>query len=350
MNPSLFDGSGLGWGGSLCKLVNQSKYLAEEKMRKHLSSWITEKDIKMIKEYGFNSVRVPLGYWNIIPDPYERYAPLDPEISHFYLNWLFNITQKYNLTVILDLHGAPGSQNGIDHSGCSGMSPTWLSHDNINLSYQTIDKIMKLYSHNMNFIGIELLNEPNIEIELHHTILFEYYTNCYEIIRKYHSSIYILYNELYSQYFHIWRNEFLEPKYYNMIIDWHLYHWQDYYQSYTTQQHLHDIQQWKELINNYSQWNDNNIIIGEWSMSSGQYLHIGQEFVTETIRSFSHATWCVGWYVWNWKIDQTKLITSTSNNSLLAQQQQQQQSHHQYDEWDVSYQSTLPNGLRIPFV
>jgi hypothetical protein len=27
------------------------------------------------------------------------------------------MAKKFNLTVLIDLHGAPGSQNGIDHSG-----------------------------------------------------------------------------------------------------------------------------------------------------------------------------------------------------------------------------------------
>ena len=147
---------------------------------------------------GFNSVRLPIGYWNVIHDPYAKYAPANHRDSLAVIDWCFDICEKVTdatneirccfssnieyplpsilstifqyftfhlpfftpfflllsftfyhfwfpwnlithdfnspwylwifvklgLTVLLDLHGAPGSQNGIDHSGCS-MIPKW---------------------------------------------------------------------------------------------------------------------------------------------------------------------------------------------------------------------------------
>lgn len=51
-------------------------------------------------------------------DPYRLYAPTNFTDSLNYIDWTFEMAVKYNLTVLLDLHGVPGSQNCQDHSGC----------------------------------------------------------------------------------------------------------------------------------------------------------------------------------------------------------------------------------------
>jgi glucan 1,3-beta-glucosidase len=93
-------------------MVNRSRTLAEERMAHQLETWVTEQDFKEISELGFNSVRLPVGYWNIIKDPYNMYAPADNTKSLRYIDFAFDMADKYGLTVLLDLHGAPGSQNG----------------------------------------------------------------------------------------------------------------------------------------------------------------------------------------------------------------------------------------------
>ena len=34
---------------------------------------------------GYNSIRLPIGYWNIIEDPYERYTPKNVDTSLHYI-------------------------------------------------------------------------------------------------------------------------------------------------------------------------------------------------------------------------------------------------------------------------
>jgi glucan 1,3-beta-glucosidase len=336
-------------------------------MRSHLSSWITETDLQAIQAYGFNSLRVPIGYWNILSDPYHRYAPQDPEISHFYLNWLFQMAEKYDLTILLDLHGAPGSQNGMDHSGCSMSSPTspgaqWIDENhpaiqskNWKLTYETLEILLQRYGNHPKLIGIELLNEPlqNYEENFHDDLLLFYQTS-YSLIRHHpssSSSLLILYNELYQDFYSSWKEEFIEPKYFNVVMDWHLYHWQDYYAEEHSEKVLEDVIGWEKLINNFSRWDDNPVVIGEWSMSSGNgkqgkalSLELGQRFVSEMVGSFARS-WAVGWYVWNWKIDQSTTVTVSSTGGGGGGE-----AWGEYDPWNVQYQSTLPDGLRVPFV
>jgi hypothetical protein len=218
------------------------------------------------------------------------------------------------------------------------------------------------YHSQPNLIGIELLNEPSHELSSpslsssspsspSRDLLVEFYQTCYELIRRYDQRILIVYNELYTEFYSQWRGQYPEPAYHNLIMDWHLYHWQDYYRDDTAEEHLRDVHQWRDLINNYSTSEDNPILIGEWSMSSGPALQVGQPFVTETIQSFAKS-WCIGWYVWNWKIDQSTLVTT--NTDTIGTEKDggagQEKENNLYDEWDVQLQSTLKSGLVIPFV
>ena len=156
MAPSFFNGTGLGWGGSLCRMVNYSRELTEERMAERLATWITEKDFKEIAAMGLNSVRLPIGYWNVMEDPYGRYAPSDLSVSLHYVDWAFDMAAKYGLSVLLDMHGAPGSQNGIDHSGCSGFYPEWYYEENVNMSVAAVEAMAERYSSRPNLVSNEL--------------------------------------------------------------------------------------------------------------------------------------------------------------------------------------------------
>jgi glucan 1,3-beta-glucosidase len=56
-----------------------------------------------------NHVRIPIGYW-----AYYDVRPGEPFIQgqRDYLLKAISWAQTYNIKVIVDLHGAPGSQNG----------------------------------------------------------------------------------------------------------------------------------------------------------------------------------------------------------------------------------------------
>jgi aryl-phospho-beta-D-glucosidase BglC (GH1 family) len=55
-------------------------------------------------------------------------------------NLLLSIRRKYKLWVIIDLHAAPGSQNGYEHSASRDGSQEWGSTDaSIAQTVQVID-------------------------------------------------------------------------------------------------------------------------------------------------------------------------------------------------------------------
>ena len=66
-----------------------------------------------------------VGYWMFCSfpnDPFPQPTDSDSDLEgrRFYLKRLVTWADRIGLKVILDLHGAPGSQNGMDHSGRRG--------------------------------------------------------------------------------------------------------------------------------------------------------------------------------------------------------------------------------------
>ena len=76
----------------------------------HWDSWITEADFAAIASYGLNHVRIPIGYWALDTSRGEPY----PQGQYPYLFKAVGWAKKHGLRVMIDIHGAPGSQNGFD--------------------------------------------------------------------------------------------------------------------------------------------------------------------------------------------------------------------------------------------
>lgn len=127
---------------------------ARAKITRHRDTFITEDDFRWLANNGYNAVRIPIGYWIFDGD-----GPYAPCIER--LDWAITMAKKYRLKVLICLHGAPGSQNGRDHSGRAGKA-RWY-HDSAYQS-QTIEILARLaarYKDRSAVWGIELLNEPD---------------------------------------------------------------------------------------------------------------------------------------------------------------------------------------------
>jgi len=276
-----------GTGASdLCSLCSQNRNTADSKMQQNLKNWITESDFSWLASQGFNTIRIPIGYWNAISDPYNLYVPINVSVSQATLDNAFQWAKNHNLKVILDLHGAPGSQNGEDHSGCGNGVVGWPTQQNIQYSLQTIDALASRYGTNSQLLGIELLNEPGYSLEQdHHNDLLNYYQQAYTIIRKYSATANVIFNELYGNFYSSWNNQLTEPNYYNVLEDWHLYDCFGDRAHVSTQEHIQAAQSWGPMILQYQ--NQHPIFVGEWSMGTGDNPG-GQGFLDAQETSFAN--------------------------------------------------------------
>ncbi|KAI9266604.1 glycoside hydrolase superfamily [Phascolomyces articulosus] len=100
---------------SLCKKLGPKEALRQ--IRDHYETFITEEDFAKIALMGFNHVRIPMGHWAIQVVEDEPYVP---HLSWEYLLRAIQWARKYGLRVMVELHTAPGSQNGWNHSGRYG--------------------------------------------------------------------------------------------------------------------------------------------------------------------------------------------------------------------------------------
>jgi glucan 1,3-beta-glucosidase len=138
-------------------------------MEKHYSSFITRQTFAEIRDAGMDHVRFPFGYWIVQIYDDDVYVP---QIAWRYLLRGIEYCRQNGLRVNLDLHGAPGSQNGWNHSGRQGRI-NWLNGtDGDKNAQRTLDIHHKLsvffaqprYKNVVTMYG--LVNEPrNVELD-----------------------------------------------------------------------------------------------------------------------------------------------------------------------------------------
>ncbi|KAL8945620.1 MAG: hypothetical protein Q9183_008032, partial [Haloplaca sp. 2 TL-2023] len=86
------------------------------RLSQHWDTWITQDDFNQIAQAGLNHVRIPIGYWALAPREGDPYVQGQLDVLDRTINW----AREAGLKIMMDLHGAPGSQNGFDNSGKKG--------------------------------------------------------------------------------------------------------------------------------------------------------------------------------------------------------------------------------------
>ncbi len=158
MTPSLFSGTTARNEFELSKIDEGRKRIA-----RHHKTFITERDLKWLKEQGIEILRVPVGHW-IFGDN-ERYVGAIER-----LDWLMDTSLSLGLLVLLDLHAAPNAQNRAAHSGSGNVvyeihSTKWLNNKSAqNKTIEVLTRITERYRHLPHFWGLELLNEPSVDL------------------------------------------------------------------------------------------------------------------------------------------------------------------------------------------
>ncbi|KAF2502528.1 glycoside hydrolase [Lophium mytilinum] len=128
---------------------------ALSRLSDHWNSWITEDDFQQIASHGLNHVRIPIGYWSVIPIDGEPYVQGAYDVLGKSLDWAAGA----GLKVMIDLHGAPGSQNGFDNSGRLG-AIDWTQGNTYQQTIKVLNKIRDDHASHSAVAAIELINEP----------------------------------------------------------------------------------------------------------------------------------------------------------------------------------------------
>ncbi|KAJ5384730.1 Glycoside hydrolase superfamily [Penicillium concentricum] len=180
ITPSIFDAVGDSavdeW--SLCATLgaNQCRSVLSD----HWSTFITADDLNQIARAGMNHVRIPVGYWAV------KHLDGDPYVNGQlkYLDQAIGWARSAGLKVMLDLHGAPGSQNGFDNSGKRG-AIKWQQGDTVESTKDALEALAARYKGDGDVVtAIEALNEPSIPGGVSQDGLRQYYYDSWGRIRK----------------------------------------------------------------------------------------------------------------------------------------------------------------------
>ena len=97
----------------------------DDRILSWLEDMIQEQDFIKMSEYGVKLLRLPTGYWNWVdlgdatpnaPDDvaarFRKLQSVSPAQYEPHLDKIFQLASQYNIKLLPELHGAPGSQNG----------------------------------------------------------------------------------------------------------------------------------------------------------------------------------------------------------------------------------------------
>ena len=233
-------------GATFCTALGAME--ANRQLKIHWKNWVSEDQIRDLASAGVDHVRVPVGDWMFVP--YEPFIGCwDGAIDE--LNRVIDLCAKYNIGVLIDIHGMKGSQNGYDNSGQAKdvvwntsdemftsfdhwdyRSGSWagtydiksqeytsINYSNINRSLLVVKTILETYASNPTVIGLEPANEPWQPIPLE--VVQKYYWNSYRLVRQYAPTWITLFHDSFRFNIATWGN-FAEgcP---NFAIDTHIY-------------------------------------------------------------------------------------------------------------------------------
>ncbi len=112
-------------------------------------NWITDADFGRIRDAGFDHVRIPF-LDSLLAEP-GGIAQLHRAVE---------MAAAHGLYTVLDMHGAPGGQNGSDHSGQVDRNRLWSDVENIGKMEELWTTLGREFGKDSNVAMFDLMNEP----------------------------------------------------------------------------------------------------------------------------------------------------------------------------------------------
>lgn len=255
-------------------------------VREHLFSvyednYWTEADFDNIKSLGMNVIRLPFAWWNILTDDGAL-----REDAFTRLDWFVDCCARRDLYVVLDLHAAPGSQNGNDHSGDITGSHLWEEAVYQDRTQYLWEQVATHYRGNATVAAYDLLNEPGGKLNATGVTQWDFFDRLYSAIRAVDPDHIIMMESC-------WEPEDLPaPSRYgweNVVYQYHNYKWNadnDYWaQKLFVDVKLHKLEQVAHPVPGF---------VGEFtlfqSMDAWKYA----------LEAYSGAG--LGWTIWTYKV------------------------------------------------
>lgn len=327
MVPSMFEGLEATDETTWCVEMGER---AAERLRRHWDTFITREDFEWIARRGLNTVRIPVGHWLFGGEyPYHRtygdnrhpFVTGGVEVLDRAMGW----AAELGLKVLVDLHAAPGCQNGFDNGGIKDVCEWHTRPEYIAFSLDVLERIAERYRDHPALYGIEALNEPRWDVPT--DVIKAYYLEAYARIRKHcdPERVAVVIHDGFRSH-----REFLgfmqAPAFRNVVFDIHRYQCfarEDI--DMDIQGHMHKAaMEWRDEVDAIHAELGLPTICGEWSLgldlkvvslwAEGPYNHALEHMddfqQTVATRGYASAQLVTfeklrGWFFWNYRTETT---------------------------------------------
>ncbi len=332
MSPQLFEGTQANdeiWLNRDLPYEEMAK-----RLKQHRDTYITKADFDAVRAHGLNKVRIPV--------PYFIFGDKPPLIGCVeYLDQAMDWAEECGLQVLIDLHTVPGSQNGYDNGGLTGVCNWCKKPDEVEFVLTVLERLAERYKDREGLFGIEVLNEPISWLVYRTapstgkardkeeakgsgyvpmTFLKTFYKDAYHRIRKHLKEDKVI---VFSDGFRLaqWKNFFQKNGMKNIIVDMHNY-------LYAMETFVPFPAMWiyklfigmsQREIRHASKYNP--IMVGEWCIECRRPYHMARKHGKtdeeikairkkeyQAIAALQMNAWenSAGWFFWNYQMYRDK--------------------------------------------
>lgn len=280
-------------------------------LEKHWDTFINQSDFEYLASIGINTVRIPIGYWSLGP-LYCQGTPFEPVADVYTNSWsrvvrAINWAGEAGIGVLIDLHGAVGSQNGQPHSGISdGQVNLFNNATNMDLTIGTLTYLAQQLASVTNVVGIEILNEPN-----DNPTLADFYTRAITTMRQTSTEAESLPLYIHDAFDLVHFADYIASRKDFVVADKHSYFvFGSNDTSMTAVQESHEVKHSvSEQLASASRTAHRNLVIGEWSCAlvpaslanETNPMLARQQFCQGQEQIYSNLT--AGWHFWSYMKD-----------------------------------------------
>ena len=155
---------------------------------KYRENYWNETDFENCVKMGMNVLRLPFSYMNVDPNYHNVRKKEGQEFNFDVLDDFIEGAAKHHIYVILDLHGAYGSQNGQDHSGqvfaTADEVDFYSNEEKMNKTVHLWVELAKHYKDVVTIAAYDILNEPGEKAGSTTTRHWDFFDKCYDAIRE----------------------------------------------------------------------------------------------------------------------------------------------------------------------
>ena len=152
----------------------------DELVSTYENNYWTTQDFDNCVEMGMSVIRLPFTYMNLCDDNGNLKSNAFDR-----LDWFVQNCSQRGMYVILDMHGAFGSQNGMDHSGeINDGKQLYYNQSNKDKTLNLWKKIAEHFKGNPAVAAYDILNEPGIKAAATYSLHWDFYNEIYNTIRS----------------------------------------------------------------------------------------------------------------------------------------------------------------------